>query len=166
MRQSRTQPTNKQPSGHTATHVVKHPTRNKSRNTHTPPHAIHKARRAQTSAHAQPQQTTSRTKNKETPQPHPTGTVTGYPVIAYAPAPTRTETTPSPNKGIARSRPARSNTGSGQTVDKREIPEHPLEGTSAHAARQPREHGPDKEKREAHTPPARAKAGKPQQAGA
>lgn len=64
-------------------------------------------------------------KNKETPQPHPTGTVTGHPVIAYAPAPPRTETTPSPNKGIARSRPARSNTGSGQTVDKREIPEHP-----------------------------------------
>lgn len=64
-------------------------------------------------------------KNKETPQPHPTGTVTGHPVIAYAPAPPRTETTPSPNKGIARSRPARSNTGSGQTVDKREIPEYP-----------------------------------------
>lgn len=111
---------------------------------HAPTQATHKARRAQTSAHAQPQQTTSRTKNKETPQPHPTGTVTGYPVIAYAPAPPRTETTPSPNKGIARSRPARSNTGSGQTVDKREIPEHPLEGASAHAARQPREHGPDK----------------------
>lgn len=30
-----------------------------------------------------------------------------------------------PKRGIACSRPARSNTGSGQTVDKREIPEHP-----------------------------------------
>lgn len=70
-------------------------------------------------------------------------TVTGHPVVAYAPTPPRAETTPPPT-GAARSRPARSNTGSGQTVDKREIPEHPLEGASAHAARQPREHGPDK----------------------
>lgn len=103
---------------------------------------------------------------KETPQPHPTGTVTGHPVIAYAPAPPRTETTPSPNKGIARSRPARSNTGSGQTVDKREIPEHPQ-----------REHPPTRRdnhantvqtrKREKPTPrPPEQRRGKPQQTGA
>ena len=71
-----------------------------------------------------------------------------------------------PNKGIARSRPARSNTGSGQTVDKREIPEYPQ-----------REHPPTRRdnhantvqtrKREKPTPrPPEQRRGKHQQTGA
>ena len=69
-------------------------------------------------------------------------------------------------QGIARSRPARGNTGSGQTVDKREIPEYPQ-----------REHPPTRRdnhantvqtrKREKPTPhPPEQRRGKPQQAGA
>ena len=71
-----------------------------------------------------------------------------------------------PKQGIARSRPARSNTGSGQTVDKREIPGYPQ-----------REHPPTRRdnhantvqtrKREKPTPhPPEQRRGKPQQAGA
>lgn len=71
-----------------------------------------------------------------------------------------------PKQGIARSRPARDSTSSGQTVDKREIPEHPQ-----------REHPPTRRdnhantvqtrKREKPTPrPPEQRRGKPQQAGA
>ena len=71
-----------------------------------------------------------------------------------------------PKQGIARSRPARDSTSSGQTVDKREIPEHPQ-----------REHPPTRRdnhantvqtrKREKPTPrPPEQRRGKPQQTGA
>ena len=71
-----------------------------------------------------------------------------------------------PKQGIARSRPARDSTSSGQTVDKREIPEH-----------HQREHPPTRRdnhantvqtrKREKPTPrPQEQRRGKPQQTGA
>lgn len=165
MRQSRTQPTNKQPSGHTATHVAKHPTKKQGAQ-----HA-HAATR-----HSQSQARTD--KHTRSPSEQYCAKVQGNPATApnrHSHGASRHRLRPSadthgnhtiPKQGIARSRPARDSTSSGQTVDKREIPEHPQ-----------REHPPTRRdnhantvqtrKREKPTPrPPEQRRGKPQQTGA
>lgn len=143
MRQSRTPPTNKQPSGHTAMRSAKRHTRNKVRNTHTPPHAIRKARRAQTSAHAVPANSATQTQGNprsRTNQAQPQG----HPDTAYA----TNATTPgnhTPHGGAFPSRAQCANHG--PATGEREPPEHTPTGARPPRRRgEPPEHGRDKEK--------------------
>lgn len=133
---------------------------------HAPTQATHKARRAQTSAHAQPQQTTSRAKKQGNPATAPNRHSHGASRHRLRPSADTHGNHTIPKQGIARSRPARDSTSSGQTVDKREIPEYPQ-----------REHPPTRRdnhantvqtrKREKPTPhPPEQRRGKPQQTGA
>ena len=164
--QSRTQPTNKQPNGRTTMHTAKHPTRNKSRDTHTPTKTREK-QGAYRQAHTRgPSEQHHALENKETPAAAPTRhSHRGIPTPHTQPTPPHPATTPRQESMF----PSRAQCANhGPATGERESPRtHPNKGVRPPERRgEPPEHGRDKEKREVHTHrPPEQRRGKPQQAG-
>lgn len=160
MRQSRTQPTNKQPSGHTATHVVKHHTRNKAHNTHTPPATRHAQSQARTDKHTRSPSEQHRARIQGNPRSRTNqAQPQGHPDTAYA---TNATTPGNHTPGGACPLAARNALTTAQPQAKGKHPNTPHQGRAHPNDAESRPNVAETRKREKHTPrPPEQRRGSP-----